>query len=149
MMDGEFTKRNIKATLDSQDGTMLCWADPARLKQVFANIVINAVQAMPEGGSLLISLRRIGAKGLSQPSVVEVSIKDTGVGIALDVLEHIFEPFHTFRPGGTGLGLSIARDIVEQHGGDIYAESQPNGGCCFIVKLPMEATEAAKPTWMI
>jgi len=103
------------------------------LKQVFSNIVLNAVQAMPEGGVLSLST------GVADGFAV-VSISDTGHGIPAELLDRIFDPFFTTKePGkGTGLGLSICRKIIERMNGRIEVQSKVGEGTTFVVKLPVE-----------
>jgi two-component system NtrC family sensor kinase len=100
-----------------------------QLKQVFLNLVINAVEAMPEGGDLEIQTS-VDREWLS------VVFQDHGVGLSRQARMHLFEPFYTTKSKGTGLGLSISYGIVEQHGGTIEVESQKGRGTRFIVKLP-------------
>jgi two-component system nitrogen regulation sensor histidine kinase GlnL len=120
-------------------------ADSKQLSQVFLNLILNAVQAMPEGGQLTIrtSLRDGGAadgevrRGTGR--IVEVAVSDTGPGIPSDALEGIFTPFVSTKRRGTGLGLSVSRRIVEDHGGSITAESRAGEGATFRVCLPLTA----------
>lgn len=102
-----------------------------QLRQVFLNLVMNAIDAMPDGGTLTVRTegRPIGA-------IVEV--RDTGVGIPKDIRERMFEPFFTNKPSGTGLGLAISAHIVTQHGGRIEVESEEEQGSTFRVLLPYQ-----------
>lgn len=100
-----------------------------QLRQVFLNLVMNAIDAMPGGGTLTVRTRP------ESPHVV-IEIQDTGVGIPDDVRGHLFEPFWTSKPQGTGLGLSISGHIVTQHGGRIEVESRAGEGSLFRVVLP-------------
>lgn len=102
------------------------------LQQVVLNLTTNALQAMPNGGTLLCRTRR--AEG---PPRVELCIADSGPGIAAKDLPHLFEPFHTTRPDGTGLGLALCREIVQQHGGRIELDHQEGWGAVFRVTLPI------------
>lgn len=106
-------------------------ADPAQIKQVLVNLVVNAVQAMPHGGRLIIGTRRSGGD-------VEMSVEDTGAGIAPEIVEQIFLPFFTTKDinEGTGLGLAVVHGIVTAHGGTIGVSSQSGHGSCFRVHLP-------------
>ena len=104
---------------------------PDRLQQVFLNLVLNAVDAMPNGGRLQVSTART-----ESPAGIAVTFKDTGVGIPDEVLAKLFDPFYSTKPDGLGLGLFISRDIVEQYGGRITAESPTGDGARFVVWLP-------------
>jgi signal transduction histidine kinase len=108
-------------------------ADRSQLKQLFLNILLNAVQAMPDGGEIRVQASvPDGVKAL-------VSVADTGEGILEENLDRIFDPFFTTKKGGTGLGLSICYGIVKSHEGEIEAKSRPGQGTTVIVKLPLEA----------
>jgi two-component system NtrC family sensor kinase len=107
-----------------------------QLKQVFLNLILNAAQAMPDGGTLTISTGRA-----EDGSAICVRFADTGHGIAPEHRDRIFEPFYTTREQGTGLGLSISYNIVQQHGGRIEVESQPGQGTVFAVILPIRGKE--------
>jgi PAS domain S-box-containing protein len=116
--------------------------DPARLSQVFSNIVANAVQAMPQGGTLTLRTRmEMQARNDDSGAAptLAVSIDDTGVGINPAQLPKIFEPLFTTKARGTGLGLAISNNIVEKHGGVIQVASQVGKGTSFTVKLPLQA----------
>lgn len=105
-------------------------ADQNQLAQVFTNLIFNAVDAMPDGGVLTISARRVNGS-------VEISFKDTGVGIPEEYLNKVFDPFFTTKDKGTGLGLSVSFSIVKSFGGDIIVESKPGEGSTFTVRLPV------------
>ncbi|SNB44734.1 nitrogen regulation protein NR(II) [Geobacter sp. DSM 9736] len=107
-----------------------------RLRQVFLNLVLNAIQATGPGGSLTVAARLLPATG-EMPPRVEVSFADTGKGIEPERLERVFQPFFTTKHGGTGLGLPIAQRIIESHGGTIHVESELHRGTTFIVRLPV------------
>ncbi len=114
---------------------------PDRLKQVFINLVGNAIEAMqPAGGDLQIELTP-SADGRQ----VGVIFQDTGPGIAPEYLGHIFEPFFTTKGQGLGLGLSICHEIVQQHGGQITVASQPGQGAQFTVWLPLASGDGTRP----
>ncbi len=111
-------------------------ADPDALIQVFLNLGLNALQAMPDGGTLEILTTRRRRSRLGYGQFAEVRIRDTGVGIAADRLKKLFIPFYTTKSRGTGLGLAIAQRIVNQHGGTIEVRSTPGAGSTFSVFLP-------------
>ena len=122
--------------------------NPAQIQQVLLNLVINARQAMSEGGTLRV---HVGTDPTGRLS--EVSISDTGVGIASADLRRVFEPFFTTKTGpdssgqgGTGLGLSVCREIIESHKGRLRAESRVGHGTTFTLRLPACPIPNAKPT---
>lgn len=106
-------------------------ADADQLQIVFSNLIRNAVEAMPHGGTLTIEARLI------QPSGVEIAFSDTGVGIPADVRDKIFQPMFTTRKHGLGLGLPLCKLIVEAHGGTISVTSQEGKGTTFTIMLPV------------
>ena len=109
--------------------------DANQIEQVAVNVIVNAIDAMPDGGRLTVSTRSLVADG---GQWVEFAIADTGCGIPEDALEHIFDPFFTTKPTGkgTGLGLAIAYGIVAEHGGRIHVSSEVNQRTVVAVRLP-------------
>lgn len=124
-------QRNVEVDVRLADNLPLIMGSSEKLKQVFLNLVVNAVQAMPQGGPLTIITRHTG-------EWVLVCIKDAGYGIAEEDLPHIFEPYYTSKDGGSGLGLAICQQIVEVHGGKITASSIPGKGTEMTVSLPVK-----------
>jgi two-component system NtrC family sensor kinase len=118
------------------------YGDQQQLKQVFLNLVLNALDAMPKGGSLSISCNNTRDR-----EHVCVEFTDTGVGIPEHRISDIFNPFFTTKSGakGTGLGLAVSRGIIRQHGGDIKVKSQEGTGTTFSVLLPVAKVPAAIP----
>jgi signal transduction histidine kinase len=119
----------VVSELDETLPTIL--ADPDQLAQVFGSIILNDIQAMPQGGQMVIR-----SEVLSQ-DLVAVSIRDAGVGISEENLKKIFEPLFTTKAKGIGLGLALAKTIVEGHGGSIEVESEVGKGSTFTVRLPL------------
>src|SRR4029079_18080828 len=115
-------------------------ADAEQLLQVFLNLSLNALQAMPGGGKLWIStaLRR-STRRAAAAAFMEVRFRDGGVGIPAGDLKNLFIPFFTTKEKGTRLGLPISQRIIENHGGTIEVRSQPGEGATFTVLLPIEA----------
>ena len=105
--------------------------DADRLKQVLLNLYNNALEAMPNGGELTVSVALAG-NGL------RIVVADTGIGIPAEQIPLIFEPFYTSKGQGTGLGLAISYNIISEHGGDITVESQPGQGTIMAMTLPLE-----------
>ena len=123
----------------------MCASQPRQIQQVLLNLLINARQAMPEGGMVRL---RLGLDATGR--LAEISVADTGVGIAPADLRRIFEPFYSTKTGpdaagqgGTGLGLAVCRDIVEAHHGRLRAESRLGQGSTFTVILPACPSPAA------
>lgn len=116
--------------------------DETQLGQVFLNLMINAVQAMPKGGTL----RIVGTNGTAAGrSTIDVSVTDTGVGITKADLSKVFEPFFSTKPSGNGLGLAIAYRIVEDHHGAIRVTSQEGAGTTFVLSFPAVSSSARLP----
>jgi PAS domain S-box-containing protein len=104
---------------------------PGSIQQVFLNLVLNAVEAMPQGGLL-----RVSSVSTKRPTGVRVTINDSGGGIPAEALPHLFQPFHTSKSEGLGLGLYVTQKIVDEHGGRINVKSQAGVGSTFQVWLP-------------
>jgi two-component system NtrC family sensor kinase len=119
------------------------WADPFQLQQVFINLLSNAEQAVVTSASP----RRIEVRSALDDRELQVSVTDSGGGIAPEHLPHIFNPFYTTKPKGigTGLGLSISFGIVREHGGYIHANSPPGQGATFTVHLPIRDARTPVP----
>jgi two-component system cell cycle sensor histidine kinase/response regulator CckA len=114
-------------------------ADPGQIEQVILNMVVNARDAMPGGGKLLLETRNTGTP--AQDSVT-LSIRDTGIGMDAQVRSRIFEPFFTTKEHGTGLGLATSYGIIKENGGDLRVESTPGKGTTFHIELPVAAQTA-------
>jgi signal transduction histidine kinase/ActR/RegA family two-component response regulator len=124
--------------------------DPARLSQVVANILHNAVKFTPAGGRITVRTAVERGERAGAPAVQLIQVEDTGVGIPRDMLDSIFDLFTQIRPdssarqGGMGIGLALSRTLIELHGGSITAESAgPGQGSCFSVRIPLPATPAS------
>ena len=104
--------------------------DPMQMQQVFLNLMLNAIDAMPKGGSLAIKTAYDNTH-----NSIEIAIADTGKGIEQTLLDQIFQPFFTTKRKGSGLGLAITRRLVEEHGGTMYVESTPDKGTVFNISL--------------
>jgi len=116
-------------------------ADPLEMDQLLVNLIVNATDAMPQGGDLVISTEvKESGDGMksdqAKRQLVLISVSDTGIGIPPGMQSQIFEPFFTTKRRGTGLGLSSVYGIVRKHGGDITVQSEPAKGTTFIVSLP-------------
>ncbi|MGI9553776.1 MAG: two-component system sensor histidine kinase NtrB [Thermodesulfobacteriota bacterium] len=110
--------------------------DENSIRQVFINILQNAVQSIPDKGNVTISTRWVNDYKIKSKSAILISVKDTGSGIKKDKIDKIFAPFFTTKSGGTGLGLFISNRIISKHGGAIFVDSKPGEGAEFKVYLP-------------
>ena len=126
----EVTNRDIEIEIASPEPVPKIQVDRDQIKQAFFNLIKNAFQAMPDGGSLCISLH-------CSDQFLEVAFQDSGVGIDPDDLGRIFEPYHTSKSTGSGLGLMIVQRIVQEHGGHIELMSKPDEGTRFTIYLPL------------
>ena len=128
----------IQLNLDLAADLPMAHCDPAQIEQVVLAMVINAIDAMPQGGNLWISTA--GQRGVA----IELVIRDDGIGIPDEHLPHIFEPFYTTKEsGGSGLGLAISQNIVERHGGQIEVNSVVGQGTTFKIVLPVDSQNPA------
>jgi len=115
------------------------WVDAGRIKQVLANLVLNAIEATPSGGAVTI---RVAQDDDSGETTIDVA--DSGEGIDEEVLPHVFDLFYTTKPDGTGLGLAIARKIVEQHGGRLEIFNGAGSGAVARIRLPQIHTRGTR-----
>ena len=127
-------------------------ADPFQIDQVINNLVINAVQAMPDGGHLFVRARNIIAEKADYPLLepgpyVRIEIRDEGVGIPDENLERIFDPFYTTKEKGTGLGLATVRSIIKNHGGIVQVDSRAGIGTTFSLILPSVKDAGLSPSY--
>ena len=141
-------KQHVRILRDFHSEVNHCRADKDQLKQVFLNIVINAFEAMPAGGQLKVLTRseihHTTEGRVEEPTerrCVKISFADTGVGIPKDERETVFDFYYSTKKGGTGLGLAIAQQIVEEHGGTLFVESEISRGSTFTVILPAGKAE--------
>jgi signal transduction histidine kinase len=122
-------KPPITARLELDDQLGVIQADPDLLHRAVQNLVLNALDAMPSGGTLTVRTRRstLGTK---------LEISDTGKGLTKEECERLFTPYYTTKQHGTGLGLAIVQSVVSDHGGRISVESEPDRGTTFFIDLP-------------
>ena len=164
----ELRARKVQLVVDVEPGLPTVRVDAGQIRQALLNLIRNAAEAMPDGGTISLAAQRVrgdgqpgnwatgqlGSESKSDASTrssdcqiaklpscrvaewVEVTVTDTGVGIAPEDLERVFEPFFTSKEGGTGLGLAISREIAVEHGGTLACESGPGNGATFRLTLP-------------
>lgn len=140
LLDHQIRKQKVRVVKGRMDGLPSILGDSDQLQQVFLNLILNAIQAMPEGGTLSLSAspRMISKDGHAkdQKLHLEVSVEDTGVGMEKEILQNIFTPFFTTKDTGTGLGLMVTQGILQDHGGWVEVESEVGKGSRFKVYLP-------------
>jgi signal transduction histidine kinase len=143
LLSAQFSSAKVKTRLDRAEGLPRVAGDQDRLQQVMINLLLNAAQAMPDGGALgvetaLVRRTRPGLEDGPEQSFVSFAVRDTGVGVPDDIRDKIFDPFYTTKEGsgGTGLGLAVCSGIVKEHDGWIDIESNKGGGTIFRVYLP-------------
>jgi signal transduction histidine kinase len=137
----------VKAKVDRRRRLPEIWIDPGQLEEVLVNLLVNACEAMPNGGSIVIREEERMAE--STGGVVIVQVSDDGPGIPQSVQDRLFQPFFSTKEEGTGLGLNIAARILEEHGGRLTVESQEGEGTTFIITLPCNFNEAPEHFRMI
>ena len=136
-VEPEDEQAGIRHHVDLPVGMPLVLVDEAQIKQAVLNLLVNARQAMPDGGELIVQVRRSGNE-------VELNVTDTGVGMSPEALEHCFEEYWSDKKGGTGLGLATTKRIIQEHGGVIRVVSETGRGTSFQVYLPL-AVELTGP----
>jgi len=164
MVKEKAMRHGIKVVLELGAETGVITADRRKIKQVLFNLLSNAVKFTPDSGSVFVNIRKVpfkelwdkeqrrlvhykGKDNLPPPEFIEISVEDTGIGISHEHMDNLFQPFQqvespqTNKTEGTGLGLSICKNIVELHGGSIWAESAPGAGSKFIFVIPCRAME--------
>jgi signal transduction histidine kinase len=145
MHSGNADQQNVHINRRYSGKKILANVDRDQLKQVFHNIIINALQAMPKGGVLTIktNLRKMTNRLRQHSTAINIEFIDTGEGIAKDKIKDIFELYYTSKKTGTGLGLAIARQIVEGHLGSIYVKSKIGEGTRLIINIPVKSDAVA------
>lgn len=131
---------DVKVQINLEEGLPTVNIDADQIQQTMINLILNAVEACRAGGSVSLATRN-----LPEADSVEITVRDTGVGIPPEVLDSIFDPFFTTRDNGTGLGLAISHGIIEQHGGAITVRSVPGEGTCFTIQLPRSVQNSDEP----
>ena len=132
LLEPEMRQKGIRYELQAPETCDLP-ADPNALRQVFMNVLLNAIQALTRGE------KHIDINVDVHDRLCRVAIADTGEGIPEEQLESIFEVFHSTKPGGSGFGLAIARRIVSDHGGRIWAENVDGSGARIVIELPLKS----------
>jgi len=135
LMQGEFHRRDVRASADLRGGTCIVVGDRTLLQQVLMNLIMNSVEAMTDPAC---NIRRLKIESrIPSPGLTEVSISDTGPGFDLSKVDRMFEAFFTTKPTGIGMGLSICRSIIEAHGGGVWASQNQPQGSIFRFTVPL------------
>ncbi len=142
LIQGRAEKQSVSLMTDGPARPIYLQADASQLQQVILNLALNALDAMPTGGTLTLTLR-------NARDLLEITVADTGPGLPTEIRARLFEPFATTKPTGLGLGLVISRRIIEDHAGNLDADNSPATGACFRILLPIDrdgSESAAAPT---
>ncbi len=134
---------SVTITLNLTEDQSVISADPGRLRQVFNNVIKNAIDAGKQGEALILS---VSTAYINQPAMdyMEIRITDSGSGVNEDIISTVFEPYVTTKQKGTGLGLAIVKKIVEEHGGLVWIRNNPDApGACVVIRLPMNKPKFA------
>lgn len=135
LVDAEARRRDVTVSFHADPVLPLVVVDHAQVKQVLMNVILNAIQACAQHGTVDVETRTEQTDGQRWCAIV---VADSGTGIPPEHLDHIFEPFFSTKDAGSGLGLFIARQIVAAHGGEIRAARRPAGGSEFTIQFPLE-----------
>lgn len=148
MLRNSAEKQGVALNCEAEDRIPQIAVDPTQIQQVMINMVMNAIQAMANGGKIVVSLGREWSRPQAKPTLPEsehlvVQVRDEGEGMAPETLAQIFDPFFTTKSvgKGTGLGLSIAHGIIQEHNGWITVESEIHKGSCFTIYLPLQQAQ--------
>jgi signal transduction histidine kinase len=138
ILETQAKEKNVEVVRRLSSDLPKVWIDREQMKQVFMNLILNAIQAMKDGGSIVIATG-LSAKAEAEliREYVQIEIRDTGVGIPEENLEQIFDPFFTSKDEGSGLGLAVSHQIVQEHGGFVTVDSTVGKGTSFFVHLPI------------
>jgi two-component system, NtrC family, sensor histidine kinase HydH len=133
LVEGRAKQQNVVIAEEMPSSPVIVDGDPQQLHQVFVNLLLNGIDAMPRGGSMAVAVENDNAVR----HVCRVSVSDLGAGIPKPILDRIFEPFATSKEHGTGLGLAISHRIAKEHGGVLLAANRTEGGAVFTLELPL------------
>ncbi|MEJ2183269.1 MAG: ATP-binding protein [Nitrospirota bacterium] len=137
LLAGQAKKQSVDVTILLGGGPEKVLMDPEQMRQALLNVAMNALHAMPGGGTLTMT-----ARGREEDGAVEIAVADTGKGIEREEVGKLFVPFYTTKPGGSGLGLAITKGIVEKHGGEVTVQSRVGEGTTVRITLPVREENA-------
>jgi len=133
LVDGRAKQQRVEIVENMPNAPVIVNGDPEQLHQIFVNLLLNGIEAMPQGGSLIVGIDADN----DVRRVCRITVSDSGDGIPQAILERIFEPFATSKEHGTGLGLAISHRIAKEHGGVLLAANRTEGGAVFTLELPL------------
>ncbi|MFN9717980.1 MAG: sensor histidine kinase [Planctomycetota bacterium] len=131
LVHGRLSQETIEVSTVISEDPLIVDGDSEQLNQVFVNVLLNSIEAMPNGGQLKVTAYRTAENS------AEIIVSDSGSGISGDMMSRMFEPFSTTKERGTGLGLAISHRIISEHQGSIHASSEPSAGATFTISLPL------------
>jgi signal transduction histidine kinase len=144
LMEGRVRRQKVTLVTNLPEISVYAMIDPDQIHQVVVNLLLNALDALPRGGTVQLSVDcgpfskdTVDGRKATGP-YVEVQIRDSGPGIAPRIRERLFQPFVSSKETGVGLGLSICKRLIEDHGGAILGDNDPQGGAVFVFRLPVE-----------
>jgi two-component system sensor histidine kinase HydH len=129
LVEGRARKQRVTLSFVPPSEPIVVEADEDQMQQLLLNLMLNALDVMPDGGALTVEL--VDAPG----NQAELRVRDTGPGIPSDLLPRLFDPFMSTKETGIGLGLAVSHRIAESHGGTLSADNQPGSGACFVLRL--------------
>jgi len=138
LYEAQLALKNIKVHTQISGAAPTIDADSDQLRRAFGNLTLNAIDAMPNGGSLTFSV-------VALESAVRIAVADTGQGLTEEEGARLFTPYYTTKQNGTGLGLAIVQGVVSDHHGKITVESSNGNGATFVIELPMKQMAAERP----
>lgn len=141
LIQREAEQHNIQIVRHFDDHLPECEVDTREIKQLFLNLLKNAIEAMPGGGRLSVTMGLVPPATPESAAAIRLEIADTGVGMSDSEMRSIFRPFYSTKPKGTGLGLPFCRRVAEEHGGEITVSTQFGKGSTFVVILPVKQSE--------
>ena len=130
LVAGRAKKQGVSLRLSRPEAPVWLEADQDQLQQLLLNLILNSLDAMPQGGLVEVELRP------PRDGLVELQVRDTGPGIPAHILPKVFETFVSSKETGVGLGVPVSKRIAEDHGGSLSAYNLPEGGACFVLRLP-------------
>ncbi|OHB77834.1 MAG: hypothetical protein A2W31_17625 [Planctomycetes bacterium RBG_16_64_10] len=139
LVEGRAKQQRVTIVTELPDAPVVVDGDPEQIHQVLVNLLLNGVEAMPDGGRLQLAIHSHDG----YPASCRITVSDEGSGIPPQTLVRIFEPFVTSKESGTGLGLAISRRIADEHGGTLLAVNREEGGAMFTLELPLNAADTA------